>query len=310
MTRPALRLGISTCPNDTFAFHSLLTGSITLPSADLQIELMDVQELNEGLLRGDFDVAKGSFHAALHLSDRYGVLPSGAALGFGVGPLLLASGEGSNPATGRFAGGGEGSPQPRILCPGRWTTATLLYRLFYPQIGEMQQVLFSEIIPALQRGDADFGVCIHEGRFTYHEYGLSCVEDLGTRWEQETGQPLPLGGILCRLDLDPTLIEEIQAAIARSLKFSLSHPQETLGTMRRYAQEFSDEVLFSHVQLYVNRWTEELGSQGTGALRTLHQRAREAGVVPAAQPPLKFLPESLFRSDKNRDPLTVESPSP
>lgn len=290
-----IRLGISTCPNDTFAFHGLLSGQIQPEGFDFEIELMDVQELNERLADGRFDVAKASFHAALHLSEKYGVLQSGSALGFGVGPLLLASKANTTPDHWN-----QDAP-PRILCPGKWTTATLLYQLFYPQCGSIDQCVFSEIMPALEQQMADFGVCIHEGRFTWQTQGLSCVEDLGIRWEAATGQPLPLGGILCRLDLPAERIQAIQDAIHASLCYGLSHRDETLQSMRKYAQEFSDEVLFSHVDLYVNRWTLDLGDTGREALRTLHQKAIAVGLIPTEATPLRFLPEANEPSEQTHD---------
>ena len=148
-----IRLGISTCPNDTFAFHGLLTRAVDWRGLDFQIELLDVETLNERLLAGDFDVCKASFHAALLAADRVVVLPSGSALGFGVGPLLLAAQPGTRPT---HAG-------QLTLCPGRHTTAALLFDLFYPRSTRVEQVVFSEIMPRLQARTADFGVCIHEG---------------------------------------------------------------------------------------------------------------------------------------------------
>ena len=281
-----IRLGISTCPNDTFAFHAILTGKVAVPGLQFDIELLDVQELNERLFEDRFDVAKASFHAALLLSQRYGVLQSGSALGFGVGPLLLAAETETSPAI-------MASNDFVTLCPGQHTTATLLYRLFYPERGRLKQVVFNEIMPALQAGAASFGVCIHEGRFTYQQVGLACVEDLGTRWERETGQPLPLGGILCRLDLPIEVIGQVQDAIHGSILYGLSHRQETLESMRKYAQEFSDDVLFSHVDLYVNEWTQQLGTVGRGALKKLHEKAVEAGAITREQPPIAILPDDL-----------------
>jgi 1,4-dihydroxy-6-naphthoate synthase len=278
-----IRLGISTCPNDTFAFHAILTGKINIPGVRLDVQLMDVQELNERLHRDEFDVAKASFYAALSLTPRYAVLRSGSALGFGVGPLLLADREGIRPDT-------LPAESFTTLCPGRHTTASLLYRLFYPNCGSVGHVVFSEIMPALQRHDVHFGVCIHEGRFTYQQQGLHLVEDLGSRWERETGLPLPLGGILCRHDLGPQRTGSVQHAIAASLRYALEHRQEALVSMRKYAQEFSDEVLFSHVDLYVNRWTLDLGDEGGRALGHLHDRAVSSGAIAADLPPLKIVP--------------------
>lgn len=272
-----IKLGISTCPNDTFAFHAILEKKIDLEGLEFETELLDVQELNERLLRGDFDVAKASFHAALLMTDELGVLPAGSALGFGVGPLLLAA-EPSRLPSDQFQVG-ESSRKSITLCPGEHTTATLLFKLFY-NAGEIRQVIFSEIMPALKEKRADFGVCIHEGRFTWKEQGLALVEDLGTRWEKETQSPLPLGGILARYRLGDVKLKKVARVVRRSIEYGLANRQETVVTMRHYAQEFNDEVLFAHVDLYVNQWTVELGDEGTRALDELYRHAVRVGLVP------------------------------
>ncbi|MEM7310144.1 MAG: MqnA/MqnD/SBP family protein [Planctomycetota bacterium] len=267
MTR-ALRIGISTCPNDTFAFHALLTGAVQAEGLELSFELLDVQELNERMLAGRFDAAKVSFHAALALAADTFVLPSGSALGHGVGPLLLAAAPDRTPA-----------PAALVLCPGRWTTATLLYRLFHPDGGRIEHRVFSDIFPALQGAEVDLGVCIHEGRFTWREAGLSYVEDLGERWEAETGLPLPLGGIVARRDLGAEALESLQEAIHASLSWALAHREDCLPTLRRYAQELSDDVLWAHVDLYVNERTLDLGREGGVALAALADLARARGLL-------------------------------
>lgn len=270
--RAVIRLGISTCPNDTFAFHALLTRQVDWRGLDFQVELLDIQQLNDRLMSGDFDVAKASFHAALLLAQRYLVLPSGSALGFGVGPLLLAAADVGPPRhSGQVA-----------LCPGQHTTAALLFRLFHANTATVQHVVFSQIMPRLQQRQADFGVCIHEGRFTWQEQGLSLVEDLGTRWEQATGCPLPLGGIIARRDLPDETLADVQAVIRDSIRFALADRAAALPTMRHYAQEFDDGVLMSHVDLYVNRWTEELGQTGSQALAELAAQARRVGLLDSA----------------------------
>ncbi len=275
----SIHLGISTCPNDTFAFHGLISRSVDWRGLDFRVELQDVEELNQGLLAGQFDVAKASFHAALLLTGDCLVLPSGSALGFGVGPLLLSRHPGLDPAA--FAG----PAAPRILCPGALTTATLLYKLFYPGVGEIQQVVFSEIMPGLQNARADFGVCIHEGRFTWQDSGLHCVADLGQLWETRFARPLPLGGILARRNLGSDTLARVQQVIRDSLEFGQAHPAETLPTMSRYAQEFSDDVLMAHVHLYVNSQTLDLGASGRQTLAHLWQLAVGADLVdPAARP--------------------------
>jgi len=280
-----IHLAISTCPNDTFAFHAILENKIDCRGIDFHVELLDIQQLNQGLMEHRFDVAKASFHAALHLAPTMAVLPSGSALGFGVGPLLLAS-------------EAEKSPHHRIgnrpgltLCPGELTTATLLFRLFYNKAIEegavrVEQTLFSKIMPKLVNGEADFGVCIHEGRFTWQDENLSLIEDLGTRWESETQSPLPLGGILVRKSLPSRRIDDIQTVIRASIEYGLAHRDETLPTMRRYAQSLDDNVLMQHVELYVNRWTIDLGETGRRALQTLASKATEVGLFPNDSPPL------------------------
>ncbi|RMF38725.1 MAG: hypothetical protein D6753_15340 [Planctomycetota bacterium] len=261
-----IRVAISTCPNDTFAFHGLLTGRVEIPGVEPEFELLDIEQLNAGMLGGRFDAAKVSFAAALEMADRVWVLPSGSALGFGVGPLLLSAKEGDVPSTA----------DRLILCPGEHTTANLLFRLFYPQCTRVEQVVFSEIMPRLRSGAADFGVCIHEGRFTWREQGVHCVEDLGQRWEQTTDTPLPLGGIVVRRDVPTDVALALQTALRRSLQLALADPDAALPTMRRYAQEFDDRVLMQHVELYVNVWTLDLGQEGHAALQQLGRLYRTA----------------------------------
>lgn len=261
------KLGISTCPNDTFMFHGLLTGRVACEGFELDIELLDVQQLNEGLERGTFHFSKASCFAASLLKDRFEVCPSGAALGYGVGPLVL-----SRP------GAPVPMPQARVLTPGGMTTAYLLFQHFFPAPRSIRHVVFSEIMPALERGDADVGVVIHEGRFTYRESGLGFIADLGQEWEREFSLPLPLGCIVA----DRSVPAEHRAAFAqgvkRSIEYAYAHRDETLPTMRRYAQELADSVIWQHVDLYVNEWSLELGEIGTKAFlqfeKLVEERAR------------------------------------
>ncbi len=281
-----IHLGISTCPNDTFAFHGILEGRVDTRGLDFRIELLDVEELNRRLFAGDFDVAKASFHAALLLRDTLGVLPVGSALGFGVGPLLLAARPGAHPRD-PVPQPGAASRRARVLCPGAHTTATLLYELFHAGEGGVEQVVFSDIMPALEAGAADFGVCIHEGRFTWRARGLALVEDLGAVWEKATAAPLPLGGILARHALGAGTIDTVSAVIRDSLAHGRAHRDETVPTMRRHAQELTDDVMFQHVDLYVNEWTSDLGDTGRAALETLDRQASRAGLATDGAAPLR-----------------------
>jgi 1,4-dihydroxy-6-naphthoate synthase len=266
-----IRLGISTCPNDTFAFHALMNRFVDWRGIEFEISLLDIQQLNDRLFAGGFDIAKASFHAALHLADRMIVLPCGSALGFGVGPLLLSARPGDMP---------ERSDQ-LTLCPGRYTTAAMLYALFYPQMTQLAHCVFSDIMPRLKAHTADFGVCIHEGRFTWQDEGLGLVEDLGSRWETATHQPLPLGGLIADRRLPASVIKDAQNVIRDSLDWALAKPEAALQSMRKYAQEFDDAVLMQHVDLYVNEWTRDLGDVGRDSLQRLCQLARSIGLVDA-----------------------------
>jgi len=261
VTRP-LRVGLSTCPNDTFLVHGLLAGEVDTRGLALDFVLGDVQQLNELLAAGELDVGKASFATALDLAGRYGVLRVGAALGFGVGPVLLAR------------PGLQGPPR-RVLAPGAGTTATLLLRVLRPELaapGVLQQVPFHEVMPALARGAADAGVAIHEGRFTFRRHGLALLEDLGASWERLTGAPVPLGGLLARRDLGAEVHAALAHALSDSLALARRAPQAALATMRRHAQELDDAVLWQHVELYVNAATADLGAAGRAALDELARR--------------------------------------
>jgi 1,4-dihydroxy-6-naphthoate synthase len=287
-----LRVGISTCPNDTFTFHALLSGELDpgpwLGGRTLDFLLTDVEELNRHLLAGRLDVAKVSFAAALNAGQGIRVLPVGSALGFGVGPVLLAAREGLAPD--RLVPSADGAPRPpRVLAPGQWTTASLLYRLLHAGQGELVQTVFSAIMPALEAGEAELGVCIHEGRFTYRERGLFLVEDLGERYETLTGAPLPLGGLVGRTELGEDLLGGLTRAIGASLDQARAYPAATLPTLRRHAEEQADAALWRHVELYVNEWTRELGAVGREALRSLSRTARAAGLLPVDAPDLVVL---------------------
>lgn len=264
-----LRVGLSTCPNDTFAFHHLMARTGPDGADSIEWVLDDIQSLNEQMARGELDVAKVSFAAAARLADELEVLPVGAALGFGVGPVVLTAN-----------GCADDRTNARVLTPGEDTTAHLLWRVFRPDATAIRHTVFSEIVPALERGEADLGVCIHEARFTFAERGLTLALDLGATWEAATGLPLPLGGLAVRRDLaraDPGAISAFVGAARASIRAARADERACLPTMRRYAQEFDDEVLLKHADLYVNDWTEELGSEGRAALRELAEKAHGAG---------------------------------
>ena len=264
-----LRVGLSTCPNDTFLFGPLLEGRVDRRGLDLNFQLADVEELNQALVAGDRDVSKASFATALDLSDRYGVLRVGSALGYGVGPVLL----------GR-PGAALPTAESTVLCPGAGTTATLLMRCLYPQVLRLSQTRFDRIMPALLAGEADAGVCIHEGRFSYGEQGLELLDDLGQRWESTTGTPVPLGGLLARMDLGKDVHHMLTEVLSESLALARADVPATMATMRQWAQELDDDMLLKHVEIYVNDTTTDLGSAGRRCLEELARRSGR-GVAPA-----------------------------
>ncbi len=267
-----LHLGISTCPNDTFTFAALLEGRVDTEGLSFDIDLLDIDQLNRGLMAGQFDVAKTSFNAAMSLGDEVAVLPVGSALGYGVGPLLLAAHPGTVP---KMAGLGE--DVALTLCPGEHTTAKWLFDLFYPDSTLVEHVVFSEIMPRLAAGSAAFGVCIHEGRFTYEAAGLHRVADLGELWERRTDCPLPLGGLVMWRRHSTEVMHRVSRVISKSLAIAQENPASALPAMRRYAQSMDDGVLMQHVNLYVNEWTVDLGDIGRGALAEMTQLTAKEG---------------------------------
>lgn len=279
-----LHLGISTCPNDTFTFAALLEGRVDTDGFSFEIDLLDIDQLNRGLMAGQFDLAKTSFNAALSLADQIVVLPVGSALGFGVGPLLLASQADTFPRST-----GPGERLALTLCPGEHTTAKWLFDLFYPDTTRVEHVVFSDIMPRLVDGAADFGVCIHEGRFTYESAGLYCVADLGDLWERKTCCPLPLGGLVMRRQQSAGTMRRVSEVISRSLAIARDRPETALPAMRRYAQSMEDDVLMQHVELYVNDWTADLGATGRGALGVMAQLSESRGNGQERRPVLDVL---------------------
>jgi 1,4-dihydroxy-6-naphthoate synthase len=273
-----LRVGISTCPNDTFAFHAVMERKIDLRGLEFEIELHDVQELNDRLFAGAYDVSKASYHAALLLAGSYGLLRVGSALGFGVGPLLVAASPDA-----------VLTPESRLICPGATTTATLLFRCLHPEVPAIEQRVFSDIVPALRRGDADFGVLIHEGRLTYQRDGLTLVEDLGTSFEQLAQAPVPLGGILARLDLPADVPDRVAAALRDSIAYGWANRDEALVTIRRHVQELSEDVIWPYVELYVNDHTVDFGADGVRAIETLERTGEAAGVIDRNMTPVRIL---------------------
>ncbi len=271
-----LSLGYSPCPNDTFIFYALVHGRVSLSDLGFRERLEDVETLNSLALRGALDVTKVSCHALGHLRRDYALLRSGGALGRGCGPLVVA----------RSANSMADLRGRRIAVPGRLTTANLLLQLHGEGFDNVLILPFHRIMPAVVAGEADAGVIIHEARFTYGDYGLAKVLDLGAWWEQETGLPIPLGSILARRDLGAERIAALDAAIRQSLEYALVHPREPRDYIRAHAQEIDPQVVEQHIALYVNGYSLDVGEDGERALTELLARAERQRLIPPCDLPL------------------------
>lgn len=260
-----LRFGFTPCPNDAFAFHALVHGLVPV-RFEVEPVLFDIEELNRRSAHAELELTKLSFGAAAARRESYRLLRSGAALGHGVGPLVVAREELS---LGEAAAG-------RIAVPGRETTAFLLLRLAAPALGTVVELRYDRILDAVVSGEADAGLIIHESRFTYAEHGLVSVADLGEWWEGETGLPVPLAGIFARTDLDPELTAAAEAALRASVEYAFAHPEASREYVRALAQELSDEVCAAHIALYVNAQSIDIGDDGLGAIEQLLGRATAA----------------------------------
>ena len=262
-------LGYSPCPNDTFIFHALVHGLVEADGLAFEPRLEDVETLNRLAAEAALDVTKVSYGAIPHLLRDYVLLRSGGALGRGCGPLVVARRE---IEPDELAG-------MRIAIPGRNTTANLLLRLFAPEAAPGIERVYSDIMPAVERGEVDAGLIIHESRFTYPRHGLVKVVDLGEWWERMTGLPIPLGGILARRDLGSETIRSIDDAIRRSVEHAFADPAASRPYVRAHAQEMDDAVTQQHIDLYVNHFSADVGSDGERAIRELFARARAAGII-------------------------------
>lgn len=248
-------LHISPCPNDTFAFDALINGRIA-HDFDLAVEYHDIEVLNKGVLRGEPDISKISYSVYPQIADRYVLLDSGSALGRGNGQLLVRR-------------AGERSPIRRVASPGLNTTANALLVRYFPNVEHVEPMLFSEIAEAVERGEVDAGVLIHEGRFVYERRQLELVADLGQLWEQETGMPLPLGAIVAKRELGSEQIAAFEQLLAESVGYAMAHPAASREFVKEHAQELEDEVIDKHIALFVNDFTISLGDEGRRAVERL-----------------------------------------
>ena len=260
-----LTFGHSPCPNDTFAFHALTHGLVETPCTITPV-LLDIEALNRLAHTGEFDMTKLSVGAFAGVGERYRLLRSGAALGHGVGPLVVA-----RTATHRTPMSLDDAARGRIAIPGRETTAFRLLRLAAPGVDlrHAVEMRYDTILAAVAGGDVDAGLIIHESRFTYQNYGLSKIADLGEWWERETALPVPLAGICVRSDVDAGMADALERAIRASVQYAFDHPDASRPYVRAHAQELSDAVCDEHIKLYVNQHSLDIGDDGLRAIQRL-----------------------------------------
>ncbi|MFC2101622.1 1,4-dihydroxy-6-naphthoate synthase [Bacteroidota bacterium] len=252
-------LAFSPCPNDTFIFAALVHGRIDTEGLTFSYQMADVEELNLMAIDRKTDMIKVSFNAWLSIREHYELLESGSALGFGNGPLLIAK---SRIPEMRI-------PEMRIALPGEHTTAHLLFSLAFPQVTRKEFMLFSNIEGAVLSGEVDAGVIIHENRFTYEKRGLVKIMDLGEFWEEKSASPIPLGGIIAKRNLGEEKLDKLNRIMRRSVQFAMKNPGDAMDFVREHAQELEDDVMRKHIDLYVNRFTLDLGEDGSRAIQTL-----------------------------------------
>ncbi|SDO25349.1 1,4-dihydroxy-6-naphthoate synthase [Alkalicoccus daliensis] len=270
-----MNIAFSPCPNDTFIFHDLVKGR--LPGFEkVDVTYADIDKTNRWAAEKEGpEVMKISFAAFPYVADDYQLIQCGGALGRGCGPLLLT----------RDSEVSADWQSKTIAVPSDRSTAYMLFRLWQTQTYQEKKAKivvlpFDEIMPAVQEGKVDAGLVIHEARFTYHKYGLEKMVDLGDWWEEDTGAPIPLGAIIARKDVDS---DKLSAAIRTSLARAWENPEQTMDYVMEHAQEMSEEVAKSHIELYVNEFSMALGGKGRHAVESLLSRAAKEGLVPEVE---------------------------
>jgi 1,4-dihydroxy-6-naphthoate synthase len=290
-----LRMAYSPCPNDTFTFHAWAHGRVSGAPA-IDVTFADIDITNGMAERREHDVLKVSYAVLPWVLDDYALLPCGGALGRGCGPLVLTSEprrdlRGASPARPEGSGGartavGEGAT---VAVPSEKSTAYLLFRLWAADavpggIGRIIVMPFDQIMPAVRDGRVDAGLVIHEARFTYRNYGLHRLADLGEHWESTTGLPIPLGAIIARRSLGDDTLKQLAESARASVRMAWNDPEASRAYVQRHAQEMDPAVADRHIGLYVNEFTADLGEEGYAAVRGLLTRAAGEGLVPALTP--------------------------
>lgn len=268
-----LTLGFSPCPNDTFIFDALIHHKIDTEGLEFEVQFQDVETLNKKVFNSELDVSKISFHAYAYALENYVLLNAGSALGYGVGPLLIAKDTNlkSNNLTEKDF---------KVAIPGKYTTANFLLSLAFPKLTNKLISPFSTIEDLVLEGQADLGLIIHENRFTYQDKGLHKVIDLGEFWEEKTKQPIPLGGIVINRNIDSATQTKFDRILKKSVEYAFANPKSGTDFIKSHAQTMKEEVMYKHIELYVNEFSINLGEKGKNAVQTLFDKAFELNLIP------------------------------
>jgi 1,4-dihydroxy-6-naphthoate synthase len=264
-----LTLGFSPCPNDTFIFDALIHHKIDTEGLDFDVVFDDVETLNQKAFNAELDITKLSYHAYGYAIKDYVLLDAGSALGFGVGPVLICKNELDLT-----------KENLKVGIPGKYTTANFLLSLAYPNLKNKIELVFSDIEQKLLNEEIDLGLIIHENRFTYQDKGLLKVKDLGEYWEEKTNCAIPLGGIVIKRSLPDNIKQKVNRLIRKSVEFAFQNPKSALPFIKSHAQEMDEKVMYQHIELYVNKYSVDLGEEGKKAIEILFKEAFEKNIIP------------------------------
>ena len=269
----SLTIGFSPCPNDTFIFDALVNHKIDTEGLEFDVYLGDVEDLNQKAFKDELDITKISYHAFGHLTNDYVLLDTGSALGKGCGPILVQSSKFKVQSL-------EDLSSVKIAIPGKYTTANFLLSIAHPEAINKVEMLFSDIENAVLNNEVDAGLIIHENRFTYFEKGLEKIIDLGEYWEKTTGALIPLGGIIIKRNLPAEIIKKVNRLLRKSIEYAFDNPESPLTYMQENAQEMDKKVMMQHVELYVNKYSLDLGGEGRNAIIQMFNLAQQKGIIP------------------------------
>jgi len=247
----------------------MVHGKIDTEGLSFDYILADVEELNRRASNNDLDVTKLSYFAFAFISDNYQLLNSGSALGYKCGPLLISKKDIPLAELKKYS----------VAIPGKHTTANFLFSIAFPDATNKKEILFSDIEDAILQDKVDAGVIIHENRFTYGQKGLVKLIDLGEYWESQTEMPIPLGGIAIKRSLADEIKKKVDRVIRRSVEYAFANPRSAYDFIKSNAQEMNEEVMYKHIELYVNKFSIDLGEEGKNAVDTMYKKAIQQGII-------------------------------